>query len=1115
MKKRIFALVMSVCMLISMMPMHAHATETEHTHSWNTVWSANEDYHWHDCLTNDCTVTDNAQKDSYGAHNFSTYTHKCDTCPYVVSHTCTGGTATCKWLATCTLCGYSYGTTNSENHQNRYGDKIDETSHRIMCSCGHVFVESETHNWSDWHDDTDGTQYRTCVDCYYAETREAPHSHAWSTAWTNSDTHHWHECSADGCGVTDNSSKDGYAEHVYVWGNNGSTHWQKCSVCSWSSTAAEGHQYDDDSDASCNTCGYTRSVHTHSFSTATCTTPATCSCGTTKGDVDKSNHVGGTEIRNAVSAGEFTTGYTGDTHCKGCGDKLADGKTIPATHVCSFSTATCTTPATCSCGTTTGDVDKSNHTGGTEIRNAVAAGEFTEGYTGDTHCKGCGDKLADGETIPATHVCSYDSYDYDRNGHWRVCSCGATASAEDHNWYIYKKTASKHYWRCDCGNDGWGNEHFDNNDTGKCDDCGYAMEHVHDWASAWTYNDTHHWHECETGNCTVTSDTNKSGYGAHNLGDDYVCDDCSYVEPLEIIPDKTSLTGNGTINFTVNRIVSDIVCSDEFLDSYISGGRQTWSFQMKRNITVDLTFTVHHNGETAFCTVSFVQDPNALILTPSTTSLIGNGAVKLTGNKDIVKIDCSNISYDEDISGSGRNWEFVMDKGAEVSLRFEATSADGETDICRVEFISSSVLIYIDESTRVEFVPGDGVTLPEDAEIVVENHTATLAPIGSLVGMEAVKTVVLEDENILVAERTSFTYNGVTYEGLEFIVIDGVEYFLINANDNPLDLIRTTDGWYYAFHKGNGQLEATTTKRHFEIPTNKRVSINGVTYDVKCIYNVSGADDDDLERWALYYDGEPVGEYYPNLGRASFYEGYDPASLLPKQDENDLGTVTTGENPAAGLNANTSYDVSVIGAQDISITGAADASGTVTQTFDVPVQFVGNSNVTFVAVHDPNPYAKELEEVLNRRNELLKQRWSGKDVSEELERVKERYREVSAIYDRWENKNAKISHDFGDVTLSEDGKTLTATYTVDSFSPFIVYAFVEADEPELKTLSAAIVEGEAASAVPTHTVVRGENLTDIARMYGCTVDEIVALNGDLIENPSQIYVGWVLVIPGE
>ena len=40
-----------------------------------------------------------------------------------------------------------------------------------------------------------------------------------------------------------------------------------------------------------------------------------------------------------------------------------------------------------------------NHIGGTEIRYAVAATEESEGYTGDTYCLGCYQKIADGEVI--------------------------------------------------------------------------------------------------------------------------------------------------------------------------------------------------------------------------------------------------------------------------------------------------------------------------------------------------------------------------------------------------------------------------------------------------------------------------------------------------------------------------------------------------------------------------------------------------------------------------------------------------------------------------------------------------------------------------------------------
>lgn len=42
------------------------------------------------------------------------------------------------------------------------------------------------------------------------------HQHSWSSKWTYDETHHWHDCTAVGCTVTDNANKGGYAEHV--WG---------------------------------------------------------------------------------------------------------------------------------------------------------------------------------------------------------------------------------------------------------------------------------------------------------------------------------------------------------------------------------------------------------------------------------------------------------------------------------------------------------------------------------------------------------------------------------------------------------------------------------------------------------------------------------------------------------------------------------------------------------------------------------------------------------------------------------------------------------------------------------------------------------------------------------
>ncbi|MBR3802966.1 MAG: bacterial Ig-like domain-containing protein [Clostridia bacterium] len=72
----------------------------------------------------------------------------------------------------------------------------------------------------------------------------------------------------------------------------------------------------------------------HSGGKATCSAPAVCDiCGESYGDKEPQNHVGGTQIRDAVEATETNDGYTGDIYCLGCDKKLADGEIIPATGI--------------------------------------------------------------------------------------------------------------------------------------------------------------------------------------------------------------------------------------------------------------------------------------------------------------------------------------------------------------------------------------------------------------------------------------------------------------------------------------------------------------------------------------------------------------------------------------------------------------------------------------------------------------------------------------------------------------------------------------------------------------------------------------------------------------
>ncbi|MCI9332761.1 MAG: leucine-rich repeat protein [Oscillibacter sp.] len=84
---------------------------------------------------------------------------------------------------------------------------------------------------------------------YGIEPPETPpmpveHEHNWDLEWSGDGPYHWHECLAEGCGVTENSGKSGYGPHSYGdWvidqnataSQSGSKH-RTCTVCGYTQT---------------------------------------------------------------------------------------------------------------------------------------------------------------------------------------------------------------------------------------------------------------------------------------------------------------------------------------------------------------------------------------------------------------------------------------------------------------------------------------------------------------------------------------------------------------------------------------------------------------------------------------------------------------------------------------------------------------------------------------------------------------------------------------------------------------------------------------------------------------------------------------------------------------
>lgn len=107
-------------------------------------------------------------------------------------------------------------------------------------------------------------------------------------------------------------------------------------------------------------------------------------------------HTGGTEIKDAKDATCTENGYTGDTYCKGCGDKLESGKVIPAAGH-KGGTATCKDKALCEvCRQPYGELDKGNHADLKKV-DAKKATYTKEGNITYWYCDGCGKYYSDAE----------------------------------------------------------------------------------------------------------------------------------------------------------------------------------------------------------------------------------------------------------------------------------------------------------------------------------------------------------------------------------------------------------------------------------------------------------------------------------------------------------------------------------------------------------------------------------------------------------------------------------------------------------------------------------------------------------------------------------------------
>lgn len=273
-----------------------------HTHQWDQDnWTADDEYHWHDCKAANCPFREsNDLKDGYDWHRYDQKIEK-----------------------------YEYKFD---------GPQCDRPAlYFYSCVCGKIGSETfpvgePRHDWNTLRQIEGDRHWHKCWKCELEET--TPCYGGYATCRYRA------EC--EGClelyGTVDPNNHTG----SWSWVKTAETHGKYYNCCGVT-VEVEKHVWEN---GACSACGYPCD---HTGGTATCTKKAVCvSCGGEYGTVNAENH---------DPAAEWTQTDGKHYHiCKnGCGTHLEEA-------ACSGGTANCTKKAECDvCGGEYGAVDPNKH----------------------------------------------------------------------------------------------------------------------------------------------------------------------------------------------------------------------------------------------------------------------------------------------------------------------------------------------------------------------------------------------------------------------------------------------------------------------------------------------------------------------------------------------------------------------------------------------------------------------------------------------------------------------------------------------------------------------------------------------------------------------------------
>lgn len=390
------------------------------SHDYDTsAWGYRDaDGHAHRCRTNGCTAHDTVNIHISGGQATETTPEICTECGYIIraalGHT-HSWTLVSEIASTCIHTGTKAhykcsGCPQLATEADGVYTITDDTALELPENpANHAGEETEWVKTETTH-----TEAYKC--CNAVKTAEAPHSGGTANCQVRA------ICAI--CGQTYGE----FGAHDYdtsVWGYkeaDGHAHSCQTAGCTTHDVLA-AHSYDDDSDTTCNICGYTRSImppHSHDLQVVAAI-PATCAstgniehyhctdCGKLFNDSNGTQELTAADVTigklphtpvtiPAVPATCEKSGMTEGSKCSVCQEVITAQTTIPALNH-DWQPAVCETPETCTrCHVTRGGA--LGHDYSVSLNNAIPATCTAGGKQTDIKCSRC-DDIQVGATIGA------------------------------------------------------------------------------------------------------------------------------------------------------------------------------------------------------------------------------------------------------------------------------------------------------------------------------------------------------------------------------------------------------------------------------------------------------------------------------------------------------------------------------------------------------------------------------------------------------------------------------------------------------------------------------------------------------------------------------------------